>query len=424
MRDGKTLHPKSRLNKDIDRLFREAALRRGLVTPDHVDKARALKEECKEEIAPWLHHCLIAQDSLTEKDALEVLQEINWEDTTLDEKVSFLRMYVGNMDTLTDIHKALLHGAERVEVPKPVADGAPPVEVERMIISYQVGEEVSKDSLSRTFQAVDRLTGKAVALRVLKEDLKNNPGALNLFLHGAKVVGNIDHPNVVPVYCDGVMRSGLPFIVRPLIKGVPLLAVLAESGKVKKKEVLKTRLINMFSQVANAVRAAHAKGVLHRRINPVNVLVGASGQVYVDGWDSGKIIGEPDLAKRSIQKMVEKNAADEEVLTGDRRRSVVSCLPPEIVEGRGPDVNETSDIYSLGAVLFYVLTASEPVGGVSPSDIFSNILQGNLLVKSETWDKDRALKPLIEVCRKAMAFEGDERYRSVEKMLNALYKVQ
>jgi serine/threonine protein kinase len=238
------------------------------------------------------------------------------------------------------------------------------------------------------------------------------------------VVGNIDNPNVVPVFSVGVMRSGLPFSVKPLIKGAPLLSVLPETSKVMKKEIVKSRLISMFTQVANAVRTAHLKGVLHRRINPVNVLVGASGQVYVDGWDSGKIVGEPDLAKRSIQKMVERNLDDGEVLTGEKKRAVLSCLPPEIVQSRGPDVNETSDIYSLGAVLFYVLTGSEPVGGVSPRDILGNITAAELLVKDPVWTEDRSISPFIGICRKAMSFEGDDRYRTVEKMLNELHEIQ
>ncbi|MHC4779624.1 MAG: hypothetical protein ACYTFG_13705, partial [Planctomycetota bacterium] len=199
MHDGKTLHPRARLHKDIDRLFREAVLRRGMVTKEQVEKAQALKEECKDEISPWLHHCLIAQDSLSEADALNILGEIKWEDSTLDEKVSFLRMYVGNLDTLTDIHKALLHGAKSSrETARAEATAEREIDVERMIISFHVGEELSADKLSRTYHAVDRLTGKAVALRVLREEHKERVGALNLFLHGARVVGNIDNPNVVP----------------------------------------------------------------------------------------------------------------------------------------------------------------------------------------------------------------------------------
>ncbi|MHC5036561.1 MAG: serine/threonine protein kinase, partial [Planctomycetota bacterium] len=192
----------------------------------------------------------------------------------------------------------------------------------------------------------------------------------------------------------------------------------------KKKEIAKPRFINMFSQICNALRTAHTNAVLHRRLNPVNILVGETGEVYVDGWDFGKIIGEPDLAKRSFRRLIEENAADGRVLTGEKKRAVLSCLPPELIEGKFQDVNETSDVYSLGAVLFFLLTGNEPVGGVSPTDIFTNILQGKLVLKSREMGKSGMAPEFLALCRKAMAFEKKDRYGGVGALLEALYKIR
>ncbi|MHC5040107.1 MAG: hypothetical protein ACYTHM_22600, partial [Planctomycetota bacterium] len=221
MDDGKTLHPKSGLHRDIDRLFRRHALKKGWVTPEEIEQAESLKKECSDDIAPWLHHALIAQNVLTEKQVKDALREIRWADPALGEKVGFLRKYMGNMDTITDIHNALLHGekaTEAVPVPPkaPAPPTAPPVEiVERMIISFQIAEEIASDPLSKTYRAADRLTGKMISLRILLEKHKESRDTVNLFLYGAKVLANLEHPNVLPVSCVGVMRTGQPFIAKP-----------------------------------------------------------------------------------------------------------------------------------------------------------------------------------------------------------------
>jgi len=421
MRDDKTLHPRSGYHRDINRLFRDHVLRKSLASAEQIEKAEILRKECSEEINPWLHHCLVAQDVLTETEVRKSLDEIRWKDDTLDEKVSFLRMYVGNMDTITDIHKVLLKGEDasgspsEAEAPRAVEGPS----IERMIVSFEMGEQIAEDKLSRTFRASDRLTGRAVSLRVLRDEFKEKSDTVNLFLHGAKVVSVFDHPNVVPVFSVGVMRSGAPFIAKPRIKTSTLLGLAGDLNATKKKGAPASRLVNLFLQVLNAVRAAHASSVLHRRINPVHVLVGTSGEAYLDGWDFGKIIGEPDLAKASLRLLMEKNCTDETVLTGEKKRAALASLPPEIIEGTYQDVNERSDVYSLGAVLFFLLTGSEPVGGLSACDILNNTLQGALVLKTGAVGEDRLPGPLLEVCRKALSFEPEDRYPSADSLLNA-----
>lgn len=405
---------------DVDASFRTHVLREGLVTEKQVERARALQESVQDEISPWLHHCLVAQDALTEDQVRAILDAIQWQDDTLEEKVRYLRVFTGNLETLTDIHRVLKEGEREPEPKDEGAAAEAEAPVERMVVSFVMGEEIAADNLSRTFHAADRLTGRPVALRVLREAFRERPDTINLFLHGAKVVSAFSHPNVLPVLSVGVMRSGLPFIARPYVKGASLLDLAPELGG-RRNEGGKARFVAMFTQLGNAVRAAHASGVLHRRINPVNVLVGPTGEVYLDGWDFGKIVGEPDLARRSLLRTLERSRMDDAVLTGEKKRAVLASMSPELVEGRIQDVKEASDVYALGAVLFFLLTGAEPVGGVSSCDLCGNVLQGNLVVKTGAVEESRLPAAFAGICRKAMAFEPEDRYGSVEEMLDALY---
>jgi serine/threonine-protein kinase len=428
----------------VDGLFKEEALRRGALNPGQIERAEALQAECRDEISPWLHHCLVAQDSLTEGVARAVLKAIEWEDQAFEEKVEFLRRYVGNMNTLTEFRLALLHGETLFVIqdtetgtPKPapppeapVAEPAvppgppPPPEpggVERMIISFKLGEKIAEDPISRTFKARDRLTGRLVALRILKASAREKGEVVNRFLNEGRIVAAINHPNIMPVYGMGVMRGGLPFMASHFFRGVNLLQVVLEA-RTGKRMLPRLRMLNLFIQIGQAVRGAHFKSVVHRHLHPGNIFLGKAGEIVVGGWRFAKVFGEPDLGRRDMQQWLDENVEDTEPLTDDKKRCALAYLAPEIVEMRLRDVGETTDVYGLGGLLFFLLSGMEPVGGVSAAEILDNITRAQLLVKSEDAPTPGVPESLLSVCKKALAYEREDRHPGVEALLDDLMR--
>jgi tRNA A-37 threonylcarbamoyl transferase component Bud32 len=192
--------------------------------------------------------------------------------------------------------------------------------------------------------------------------LKRMHGALDhsddtrRFLREVKVQGQLDHPSVVPVYDLGLTPDGAPWFTMKRVRGQTLLSVL---HALREKDVATTarytrwRLLSVFTTVCECIHSAHARGVLHRDLKPGNVMLGEFGEVHVLDWGLARVNGQRAADDHASQRIVP--AVDEHGTQLGMTMGTPGYMSPEQAQGRIDELDERTDVYSLGAILFELL---------------------------------------------------------------------
>ncbi len=263
---------------------------------------------------------------------------------------------------------------------------------------------------------------------------RRNTRELAQFLSEALVTGQLDHPGIVPVHELGLDADGRPFFTMKLVKGRNLRTVFKMVARGEEGWTL-NRALGSILRVCEAVAYAHSKGVMHRDIKPDNIMVGKFGETYLIDWGLAKLLApRREEATEPGEKVSPPVEADEPEAQADREpdpwwlsrdrpdAGTPVYMSPEQAWGRHALVDERSDIYSLGAILYHLLTRRMPY--VSP-DHHPTRLEIVLLVRRECPVPILELNPdapptLVSICQRAMARDIDERYATAAEMAAAL----
>jgi serine/threonine protein kinase len=219
---------------------------------------------------------------------------------------------------------------------------------------YQMKAEIARGGMGRVVEADDGVLGRVVAL---KEALSRDPESLRRFERETRITARLEHPSIVPVHDAGVSPNGAPFYVMRKISGRPLEELVAAHAPLAQRLALLPNIV----AAAHAIAHAHERGVVHRDIKPANILVGDLGETIVIDWGLAKTMGENDDAHGHAHP----SAAHQIIDDGDvvkTRAGIVYGTPgfmsPEQL--RGKPIDETSDVYALGATLYYLLGRRPP----------------------------------------------------------------
>ena len=271
---------------------------------------------------------------------------------------------------------------------------------------YRLIERVGSGGMGTVYLAEDSVLGRRVALKVI--DLPELRADLSArLLREAQILARLEHPGIVPVHDAGTLADGRVFYAMKFVEGERL-DVLA-----RRIEALPDRL-RIFQRICEAVAFAHARGILHRDLKPENIMVGPFGEVLVMDWGVAKILHEGSTPQKNGAGIPIESSQNAPIGTKPLKTAhgtvlgTAGYMAPEQARGEIDRLDERADIYSLGAILQFLLSGKQPTAGEERWNSESAPLPAN----------GSAPKAVAAISQKAMAEDRANRYASVSDLAN------
>jgi len=270
---------------------------------------------------------------------------------------------------------------------------------------YRMVRPIGSGGMGEVFLVEDRDLSRHVAMKVLT-GIDPSPELTHRMLREARVIARLEHPGIVPVHDVGTLSDGRAYFTMKFVGGQRLDHHVGVSFSLPEK-------LRLFHKVCEAAAFAHVHGVLHRDLKPQNIMVGPFGEVLVMDWGIARVRDEIGNRKDEIGGMSdeERNKPNTDtpapsITTHTSQGSILgtpSYMPPEQARGAIEEIDERSDIYGLGAILYFLLTGHAPR------------LQGDLLLRPRAVHSSipRAVEA---IALKAMAPARDDRYTGAEAL--------
>jgi tRNA A-37 threonylcarbamoyl transferase component Bud32 len=280
----------------------------------------------------------------------------------------------------------------------------------------------AKGGLGEVFVAEDQELHREVALKEIQERHADEPAYRSRFLLEAEVTGGLEHPGIVPVYGLGQHGDGRPFYVMRLIRGDSLKEAIEQFHRTKQSQSPGERTLGLrkllacFLDVCNAIAYAHSRGVLHRDLKPGNILLGKYGETLVVDWGLAKVVGRAEL--EATEGVLPTPASNFALTQAGTALGTPAYISPEQASGKLDQVGPRSDVYSLGATLYCLLTGRAPLHEDDVAEALRKAQHGDF---PRPRDLDRQIAPALEaICLKAMALKAADRYASPRALADDL----
>lgn len=257
---------------------------------------------------------------------------------------------------------------------------------------YEIIEKIGAGGMSDVYKAIDNLLGRNVAIKVLKNEYSEDVNFLTKFRTEAQSAASLENPNIVSIYDVG-SENKMHYIVMEYVEGITLKTYIEKKEKIGYKEA-----ISIAIQTCNGIRAAHNKNIIHRDIKPQNIIISTEGKVKVTDF--------------GIARAATSNTINSDVMGS------VHYTSPE--QARNGFVDAKSDIYSMGIVMYEMVTGRVPFNGDSAVAVALQHLQEEIIRPSAyTQDLPISLEKIILKCTQK---SPDRRYASVDELIADLKK--
>jgi len=278
-----------------------------------------------------------------------------------------------------------------------------------------------RGALGEVYVARDQQLHRVVALKRIKLDHATDKDKRARFVVEAEITGRLEHPGIVPVYGLGTYNDGRPFYAMRFIRGDNLKSAIEQfhqaEGKGRdpgERTVALLKLLRRFLDVCNAIDYAHSRGVLHRDLKPGNIMLGKYGETLVVDWGLAKTVGRaedaPAVATLEERTLMPQSGSDLRGTELGARLGTPAYMSPEQAAGRIADLGPASDVYSLGATLYCLLTGHAPFNDRDLPELLRKVERGDFTPprKLKGW-----VDPALEaICSKAMATDPARRYHT------------
>lgn len=265
---------------------------------------------------------------------------------------------------------------------------------------YEIIEKIGGGGMALVYKAKCKLLNRYVAIKVLRDEYINDEDFIRKFRRESQAAASLSHPNIVNIYDVGVEKKGdhnIHYIVMEYIKGKTLKDIIKEKGKLTVSETLDYSI-----QIAEALAHAHKNHIVHRDIKPHNIMITEEGRVKVTDFGIARAASASTISNTSN-------------VIGS-----VHYFSPEQARGRYTD--EKSDIYSLGIVMYEMITGRVPFEGDSPISVALKHIQEEIIPPR---DVDNTIPISLEnIILKCVRKSQVERYSTASELLNDLYKVK
>ncbi|MHC4599972.1 MAG: protein kinase domain-containing protein, partial [Planctomycetota bacterium] len=272
-------------------------------------------------------------------------------------------------------------------------------------------DELGRGGIGAVYNAFDHNLQRHVAIKVMLGGRKGLSRP-ERFIREAKLSGQLQHPNIVPVYDLGEFGDATPFFSMRLVRGRSLAEVLEAIRRGETGGFSPWRLLFIFQSICMGIAYAHDKGIVHRDLKPENVMIGDFGEVLVMDWGLAKFRDQDE-----IDDDVETTAMDPAITSEGTILGTPIYMSPEQAAGTVDRIDERSDIYSLGAILYEILTLFAPFQGGKVDELLDRIIAEEPVPPSTRAGKDRRVHPELDrICLKALMKDKADRYASARAM--------
>ncbi len=288
-------------------------------------------------------------------------------------------------------------------------EGEPPPKISNSFKKYAHFKALNSGGKANLVSCKDTNLGRRVMLKMLKPELADDRVELRRLLREARITAQLQHPATVPLYELGQNDDGDWFFAMKKIDGNTLFDIivgLSRRDPQFEESFNLNRLLAILTQVGDALAYAHVRGVIHRDVKPENIIVGMFGEVTLIDWGAAKVWGMC-------------NEGDED--TRGQRGGTPLYMSPEQVLGNRL-IDERTDIFSLGVVMYEMLAQREPFRGRNVQETFDNIVHQAPVPPREVAPHRFIPQTLEDICLQAMEKVPDDRFLKMQDMMDAIQK--